>query len=241
MNRFVKYVIALGITTTMSMPVASFAAEPIKCNNQSIPKISNTAFLEHFKTYISNQNICINKIKIEGTKVIVTKTTSKKQVATKVKKTKVQKTVVVSTKPSTTTKSAIKTQTPITAPQVNNSIATEILNLVNTERAREGLSPLKLNAALSNVATIKAKDLYDNNYFDHNSPTYGSPFDMMKKFGISYTAAGENIAKGQPDAQEVIAQWMNSPDHRANIMNPNYTELGVGHVGTVWVQMFIRP
>jgi len=96
------------------------------------------------------------------------------------------------------------------------------------------------------VAEKKAEDLRDNHYFDHNSPVYGSPFDMMKQFGISYTAAGENIAKGQRTPAEVMNGWMNSSGHRANILNSNFTEIGVGYVtdenGTgYWVQHFIRP
>ena len=88
--------------------------------------------------------------------------------------------------------------------------------------------------------------MIDKNYFDHNSPTYGSPFDMMKKFGISYIAAGENIAYGQKTPSEVMNAWMNSSGHRANILNANFTEIGVGMVkkadGTpYWVQMFINP
>jgi uncharacterized YkwD family protein len=103
-----------------------------------------------------------------------------------------------------------------------------------------------VNTKLAGMAEKKAEDLRDKNYFDHQSPTYGSPFDMMRQFGISYTSAGENIAKGQRTPDEVMNGWMNSPGHRANIMNTNYTEIGVGYVtdsnGTgYWVQEFIRP
>ena len=81
----------------------------------------------------------------------------------------------------------------------------------------------------------------DNNYFDHNSPTYGSPFDMMKQFGISYTSAGENIAQGQQTPEEVVEAWMNSQGHRENIMNASFTHIGVGYVesGNYWTQQFI--
>ena len=80
-----------------------------------------------------------------------------------------------------------------------------------------------------------------NNYFDHNSPTYGSPFDMMKKFGISYKSAGENIAQGQRTPEEVVQAWMNSAGHRANILNSGFTHIGVGYVesGNYWTQEFI--
>ncbi|MGL5314844.1 MAG: CAP domain-containing protein [Peptostreptococcaceae bacterium] len=120
----------------------------------------------------------------------------------------------------------------------------EVLNLVNAERAKQGLSALTLDSQLSNVATIKSQDMINKNYFDHNSPTYGSPFDMMKQFGISYKSAGENIAMGQKTPQEVVNAWMNSKGHRDNILNANFTNLGVGVAkdssGTIyWTQMFI--
>ncbi|WP_313640691.1 CAP domain-containing protein [Paenibacillus sp.] len=115
----------------------------------------------------------------------------------------------------------------------------QVLNLVNKERTNAGLKSLSLNSELSKMAMAKAKDMYDNNYFDHQSPTYGSPFDMMKAFGISYRSAGENIAKGQKSAEEVMNQWMNSPGHRANILNSSFTEIGIATYNTEWVQEFI--
>ena len=86
--------------------------------------------------------------------------------------------------------------------------------------------------------------MIDKNYFDHTSPTYGSPFDMMKQFGISYKSAGENIAMGQNSPKEVVTAWMNSPGHRANILNSSFTDIGVGIAknssGSIyWTQMFI--
>ena len=112
------------------------------------------------------------------------------------------------------------------------------MSLVNQERAKAGLKALGSDAALTNVAVVKAKDMVDNNYFDHNSPTYGSPFDMMKSFGISYSYAGENIAKGQRSPAEVMNAWMNSSGHRANILSANFTKIGVGYVNGAWVQVF---
>lgn len=78
-----------------------------------------------------------------------------------------------------------------------SSYAQQVADLVNDERSSAGLSSLTMNAELCKVAQAKAEDMRDNNYFSHTSPTYGSPFEMMKQFGISYSAAGENIAKGQ--------------------------------------------
>lgn len=130
------------------------------------------------------------------------------------------------------------------AEQANSTVqADEVLKLVNQERAKVGLKALTLSPELTNVATVKAKDMRDKNYFDHTSPTYGSPFDMMTRFGIKYSSAGENIAAGQKTPQEVMNSWMNSSGHRANILNKDYEQLGVGYVtggsyGTYWVQMF---
>ena len=120
----------------------------------------------------------------------------------------------------------------------------EVVRLVNVERQKQGLGKLSLNAKLSNVATLKSQDMINKNYFYHTSPTYGSPFDMMKQFNISYKTAGENIAKGQKTPAEVVKAWMNSQGHRENILNKNYTEIGIGVAkdanGTLyWTQMFI--
>jgi uncharacterized YkwD family protein len=119
-----------------------------------------------------------------------------------------------------------------------DSYATQVSQLVNQERQKAGLAPLTLDAELSNVAMAKAKDMIQNNYFDHNSPKYGSPFDMMRSFGIDYTAAGENIAKGQTSPQAVMADWMNSPGHRQNILSSNYDSIGVAYYQGAWVQLF---
>ena len=137
---------------------------------------------------------------------------------------------------------------PSTTPSINNSdfssYQQQVLELVNIERTKRGLSALTLDSKLSSVATTKSQDMINKNYFDHTSPTYGSPFDMMKKFGISYRTAGENIAKGQRTPQEVMNAWMNSSGHRANILNANFTKLGVGiakdsNGRLYWTQMFI--
>lgn len=121
--------------------------------------------------------------------------------------------------------------------------AKEVLELVNKERLKVGLNSLELSNELTDVATLKAQDMRDNNYFDHTSPRYGSPFEMMRHFGVQYTSAGENIAAGQKTAEEVMNSWMNSSGHRANILNEGYREIGIGYVeggsyGTYWVQMF---
>jgi len=117
----------------------------------------------------------------------------------------------------------------------------EVIRLTNLKRTQNGLKALKANWELSRVAQYKSQDMSSKNYFSHQSPTYGSPFDMMKAFGISYRTAGENIAKGQTTPAQVVEAWWNSEGHRKNILNASFTEIGVGYVakGNYWTQMFI--
>ncbi|MBD1223672.1 CAP domain-containing protein [Virgibacillus halodenitrificans] len=132
-------------------------------------------------------------------------------------------------------------QTNQTQSQQLSQFEQEVFELTNQEREKNGLAPLKVDVELSKVAREKSRDMAANNYFSHNSPTYGSPFDMMKQFGITYRAAGENIAKGQRTPEEVVNAWMNSEGHRANILSSKYTHIGVGYVeqGNHWTQQFI--
>lgn len=118
----------------------------------------------------------------------------------------------------------------------------EVIRLTNEIRAKNGLKPLTANWELSRVARYKSEDMQQNNYFSHTSPIYGSPFNMIKNFGVSYKSAGENIAKGQRTPEAVVNAWMNSSGHRANILNSSYTQIGVGYAknGNYWTQMFIR-
>jgi uncharacterized YkwD family protein len=122
-----------------------------------------------------------------------------------------------------------------------NAFEKQVVDLTNQERAKYGLPPLKVDPKLSKMARDKAKDMHDKHYFDHNSPTYGSPFAMMHRYGIQYRAAGENIAMGQPTPQEVVNDWMNSKGHRENILSKDFHYIGVGYVkeGNYWVQEFI--
>ncbi|WP_407269429.1 CAP domain-containing protein [Radiobacillus sp. PE A8.2] len=123
-----------------------------------------------------------------------------------------------------------------------SAFVSEVIKLTNAERQKQGLSPLQGYPDLNNVADAKAKDMNAKEYFSHTSPTYGSPFDMMRDFGITYTSAAENIAQGQPTPEEVVNAWMNSEGHRANILDGNFTHIGVGYEksGHQWVQMFIK-
>lgn len=121
----------------------------------------------------------------------------------------------------------------------NNSYIEQVLSLVNQERKKAGVNPLSLNVEICNVAQIKAEDMNKNNYFSHTSPNYGTPFQMLNTYGINYNYAGENIAKGQKTPEAVVSAWMNSEGHKANILNKNYTQLGVGYSNGCWVQMFV--
>lgn len=138
---------------------------------------------------------------------------------------------------------------PQTTPSTNaddkkepSNFVASVIDLTNAERKKQGLPALQAYPELNNVADMKAKDMNDKGYFSHTSPTYGSPFDMMRDFGITYQSAGENIAQGQRSPEEVVKAWMNSEGHRANILNDKYTHIGVGfdEGGYEWVQMFVK-
>lgn len=125
-----------------------------------------------------------------------------------------------------------------------DGLEAQVLTLTNKERSKSGLPALKGdNTQLNRAARIKSEDQANRGQMGHNSPTLGSPFDQMRNMGITYRTAGENVAMGQPSAAEVVKAWMNSPGHKANIMNRNYTHLGVGYAikngKPFWTQMFI--
>ncbi|WP_242620532.1 CAP domain-containing protein [Senegalia massiliensis] len=120
----------------------------------------------------------------------------------------------------------------------------EVIKLVNIERQKVGLVNVTESKSLTNVARYKSKDMITYNYFSHQSPTYGSPFNMIKKFGITYKHAGENLAAGQPTPESVVNSWMNSPSHKKNILSNNFTKIGIGYIKDdngypFWTQMFI--
>jgi uncharacterized YkwD family protein len=119
----------------------------------------------------------------------------------------------------------------------------EVFNLINQQRSQNGLSPLKIDYDVQRVARIKAQDMVNNNYFSHTSPTYGSPFNMLNNFKVSYRTAGENIAGNSSNSAAVTA-WMNSSGHKANILNSSFNYTGIGVIngskyGKIYVQMFI--
>jgi len=119
-----------------------------------------------------------------------------------------------------------------------------LIDKINAERAKVGLAALIPDAKLMKVGRLKAQDMVNKNYFSHQSPTYGSPFNMMKQFGVTYKSAGENIA-GNNSITNAVAAWMNSPGHKANILSKNFNYTGVGVVasnvyGKILVQEFIQ-
>ncbi|MBU2702116.1 putative protein YkwD [Sporomusaceae bacterium BoRhaA] len=118
------------------------------------------------------------------------------------------------------------------------------VNLMNADRSAQGLANLKVDSRLTSLAEKYAQDMVNRNFFSHTNPEGQSPFDRMKQAGISYSAAGENIAVNQNVAAAETA-FMNSAGHRANILNTAYTNVGIGVAyknGQVYVvQEFIKP
>jgi len=119
----------------------------------------------------------------------------------------------------------------ISAPSTNDNAETNdqqyVLNLINEYREKNGVAKLTMGSKLIKIAEIKATDMTKNNYFSHTSPTYGSPFDMMKSYGLNYIVAGENIA-GNPSLEGAVNSWINSSTHRENLLSKSYNYVGIG-------------
>lgn len=131
-------------------------------------------------------------------------------------------------------------------PAGETSFMSEVLVLVNKERAKAGVPALKSHAGVQSLAIAKSKDMAANNYFDHRSPTLGMYSDQLERAGISYSRAGENIAAGQQTPEAVMQSWMSSPGHRSNILSSGYTHIGIGtykggSYGYYHTQIFIKP
>lgn len=131
----------------------------------------------------------------------------------------------------------------ISTANYSNQWVTEVIGLINKERQRENLMPLVEDKFLSQIAVVKAQDMIQRNYFNHVSPYYGQPWDLAAVFDYSFRSFGENIAKNFSSPSSVVTAWLKSPSHRANIMRPQYTNIGVGVKKTTdgnfyWVQMF---
>lgn len=152
---------------------------------------------------------------------------------------------IISANPQVSNPALIYPNQVLNIPLMDESITSfeqQVIDLTNEKRASRGLKPLNANWELSRVARYKSQDMANNKYFSHTSPTYGSPFNMIKNFGIKYRSAGENIAYGERTPAQVVNSWWNSAGHRANMLNANYTDIGVGYVanGNYWTQMFIQ-
>jgi uncharacterized protein YkwD len=134
------------------------------------------------------------------------------------------------------------------APTSSSDVTTAVVTLTNAERAKAGCRSLTVNATLTAVAQAHSQDMATNDYFDHDSQDGQTPFDRMTAAGYRYSTAAENIAAGQRTPQDVMAAWMNSAGHRANILNCALTEIGVGYAasssseyGVYWTQDFGTP
>ncbi len=258
-----KKILALTLAATLTLSSTSVFAATTTCTKSNYD-------LNSLKNYICNlnsENTNITNMTVNGKTVDLnsidwksvlnskticpsdTKQTAEKPATTQATE-KPAETQAATEKPATTQTTAKKpVATQQAAPsktEVSSSVSSyeqKVVELVNVERQKAGLSSLSLDTAISNVARMKSKDMANNNYFAHQSPTYGSAGDMLTKYGIKWSAWGENIASGQRTPQEVVTAWMNSPGHKANIMSTNFSKLGVGYAvnsnGTpYWTQMF---
>ncbi|MCY7839948.1 CAP domain-containing protein [Bacillus spizizenii] len=205
----------------------------IKTNMKTLNAANEKEIKQLLKKHAKQSNMNIQDVQKTETAKPAQKTTEKAAA----EKNTASKTPAASKAPA----AAEKTNTTTSAPSSVSAYEKKVVELTNAERQKQGLKPLQIDETLSKSARAKSQDMKDKNYFDHQSPTYGSPFDMMKSFGISYKTAGENIAKGQKTPEEVVKAWMNSEGHRKNILNSNFTHIGVGYVesGNIWTQQFI--
>lgn len=139
----------------------------------------------------------------------------------------------------------VRARDGVRAPErtVNSSYAEQVVALTNQARAENGLEPLAISTSLMESAQFKTDDMVATRTLSHDSPNYGGFQNILNRFNIAYRAAGENIAVGQRSPEEVVNAWMNSEGHRKNILNSNYTHIGVGYSsnGHYWTQHFMRP
>lgn len=222
--------VAAVMALSISLPIPAGAAA-----SDSATVVTTTSFAK-FMQYFSQYGYQIQPVQT----VVVPKTTTVPGTVTATKPTPTAKPVATAKPTAVTAPAATATPAaPVAAVSTKATFSKQIVALVNKERAAAGLSPVSGLDSLHKVASAKATDMRANNYFSHTSPTYGSPFDMMAAFGVTYRAAGENIAMGQKTPEAVMTAWMNSPGHRANILNANFNYIGVGFDNYYWVQEFI--
>jgi uncharacterized protein YkwD len=121
------------------------------------------------------------------------------------------------------------------------SVIQQVLDITNSERARAGLSPLRLHSQLNAAAQAHSNDMARNNFLSHTGSDGSSPFDRMKRHGYTVGWAAENVASGHSSPQDVMRGWMNSSGHRTNILNPRYRDIGIGYARgnqPYWTQVF---
>jgi uncharacterized protein YkwD len=236
----------LGATGFNFVPTQKVYAATTSCTTQGSPLVYKSINLSNCKnaTEVVKKlracgltNITTANVKnIKALKTIINKI-NKKATTTKTATTKpttTKPTTTTTTKPATTTSTSTSNST-------TSSYAAQVLQLVNKERAKEGLSALTTNNTITAAGNVRAKEIVQS--FSHTRPNGSSPFTALSEAGITYRAAGENIAYGQRTPQEVVTGWMNSPGHRANIMNPSFGKVGIGVYkdsnGTIyWTQLF---
>jgi len=198
---------------------------------------------------VEQENVVVNTQKATESTTQKTNETTNKPVQKNSESTKQNNNYQAPSKPTnnqqqtnTNQEQVVKPATPSVPNTAISEFERQVVDLTNAERTKAGLAPLEMYSPLMDVAEAKSADMASNNYFSHTSPTYGSPFDQIKAAGINYRAAGENIAQGQRTPQQVVQAWMQSPGHRQNILNANYTHIGVGFVedGYYWTQQFIQ-
>ena len=231
-----------NVSASNSANTSAYSAAPKSVDNATCGIVNNTEIRSTETTSTETTSTGATSTEPTNTETACTEPTNTGATSTEPTNTETACTEITSTEVASTES--------IPADSVDTNTYLEfqekVIELVNKEREAVGLNALAESEELDKVATLKSQDMVDLNYFSHTSPTYGSPFQMLTQFSISYTAAGENIAYGQTTPEEVMNGWMNSSGHRANILNENFTEIGVGIAKKangqyVWTQTFLRP
>ncbi len=202
---------------------------------------TKTVVSKPITTYVQNpttsQLVKISQSKLSGN-VVSLKNTSTQPTSIPVTPAPAPSTPAPITPSTNTTVPVIPSVTALTADEQH------MVDMINQERIAAGVNPVKADLDLTAVGRAKANDMKVNNYFSHTSPTYGSPWDMMQQVGLTYRWAGENIS-GNKSVEGAMAALMLSPGHKANILDPRCTHVGVGIAsgsvyGNLYVQEFIQ-
>jgi uncharacterized protein YkwD len=131
---------------------------------------------------------------------------------------------------------------------INTSYSARVIELINAERAKVGLSALSGQSQLGSAAQLHSADMACNNYFSHTGLDGSEIGSRVQRQGYNWSSVGENIAAGYSSPANVVAGWMNSPGHKANILGASYTEIGIGYAfsndndyGSYWTAVFASP